>query len=148
MRVRIGYPEPEAEVDILSIHSLPGRLDELEPVATAANVRKLIELAREVHVADAIKEYIVALLGRTRDHEHAYLGASPRAGIMLLRAARVAAASDGRAYVVPDDIKALAEPVLSHRIIPSPEAQLGGVGAESVVEDALAQTPVPKRAQS
>jgi len=147
MRVRIGYPEPEAEIDILSIHGLPGRLDELEPVATAANVRKLIELAREVHVADAIKAYIVDILGQTRDHDHAYLGASPRAGLMLLRAARVAAASDSRAYVVPDDVKDLAEAVLAHRIIPTPEAQLSGVGAESVVTDALSRTPVPKRAR-
>jgi MoxR-like ATPase len=148
MRVRIGYPEPDAEIDVLSIHGLPGRLEELEPVATATNVRKLIELAREVHVADAIKEYIVDLLGRTRDHDHAYLGASPRAGLMLLRAARVAAASDGRHYVVPDDVKELAEPVLAHRIIPTPEAQLAGVGAESVVAEALSKTPVPKRSRA
>ncbi len=147
MRVGIGYPEPEAEVDILSIHGLPGRLEELGPVATAANVRKLIELAHEVHVADAIKSYIVDLLGRTRDHDHAYLGASPRAGLMLLRAARVAAAADARAYVIPDDVKELAEPVLAHRIIPTPEAQLSGSGAGDVVADALHRTPVPKRAR-
>jgi MoxR-like ATPase len=148
MRVRIGYPAPEAEVDVLSIHGLPGRIDELGAVATAASVRKLIDQAHEVHVADAIKEYIVDLLGATRNHDHTYLGASPRAGLMLLRAARVAAAADARAYVVPDDIKELAEPVLSHRIIPTPEAQLAGVAAESVVADALSGTAVPKRAKA
>jgi MoxR-like ATPase len=145
MRVGIGYPEPEAEFDVLSIHGLPGRLEELQPVITAANVKKLIDLARNVHVADPIKSYIVDLLGRTREHDYSYLGASPRAGLMLLRAARVAAAADGSEYVVPDDVKELALPVLSHRIIPTPEGQLGGIEPDSIVADALSHTPVPKR---
>jgi MoxR-like ATPase len=148
MRVRIGYPEPSAEFDVLSIHGLPGRLEELQPVVTAANVRKLIEVGREVHVADAIKSYIVDLLGNTREHEHAYLGASPRAGLMLLRASRVAAAAEGREYVVPDDVKDLAVAVLAHRIIPTPEGQLSGVAPEIVVADALDRTAVPKRARA
>lgn len=145
MRVRIGYPDSDAEIDILSVHGLPGRLEEIEPVVSAANVRKLIELARDVHVSDPIKAYIVNVLGRTRDHEHALIGASPRAGLMLMRAARVVAALDGRDYIVPDDIKELAVPVLAHRIIPTAEAQLSGAEAETIVEDALAATPVPKR---
>jgi MoxR-like ATPase len=145
MRVRIGYPDPEAEMDVLSVHGFPGRLDEIDPVVSAANVRKLIELARNVHVADPIKAYIVDLLGRTRTHERALIGASPRAGLMLMRASRVAAATDGRDYVVPDDIKELAVPVLAHRIIPTAEAQLAGVGSDLVVEEALAATPVPRR---
>jgi MoxR-like ATPase len=145
MRVRVGYPDPEAEMDVLSVHALPGRLDELEPVVSAAAVRKLIELGRDVHVADPIREYIVALLGRTRSHPHAQLGASPRAGLMLLRGARVAAAADGRDYVVPDDVKELGVPVLAHRIIPTPDAQLSGVDVETIVDEVLARTPVPKR---
>lgn len=145
MRVRIGYPDSDAEIDILSVHGLPGRLEEIEPVVSAANVRKLIELARDVHVSDPIKAYIVNVLGRTRDHEHALIGASPRAGLMLMRAARVVAALDGRDYIVPDDIKELAVPVLAHRIIPTAEAQLSGAEAETIVEEALAATPVPKR---
>jgi MoxR-like ATPase len=145
MRVRVGYPDPKAEMDILSVHALPGRLDELEPVVSAAAVRKLIELGRDVHVSDPIREYIVALLGRTRGHPHAQLGASPRAGLMLLRGARVAAAADGREYVVPDDVKELGVSVLAHRIIPTPDAQLSGVDVEDIVEEVLAKTPVPKR---
>jgi MoxR-like ATPase len=145
MRVRIGYPDPEAEIDVLSVHGFPGRLEEVDPVVSAANVRKLIELARNVHVADPIKAYIVDLLGRTRTHERALIGASPRAGLMLMRASRVAAATDGRDYIVPDDIKELAVPVLAHRIIPTAEAQLAGMGADHVVEEALNATPVPRR---
>jgi MoxR-like ATPase len=145
MRVRVGYPDARAEMDILSVHAMPGRLDELEPVVSAAAVRKLIELGRDVHVADPIREYIVALLGRTRSHPHAQLGASPRAGLMLLRAARVAAAADGRDYVVPDDVKDLGVPVLAHRIIPTPDAQLSGVDTEDIVREVVSRTPVPKR---
>jgi MoxR-like ATPase len=145
MRVRVGYPDAQAEMEVLSVHSQPGRLQEVEPVVSAAAVRKLIELGRDVHVADAIKEYIVGLLGRTRSHPLAQLGASPRAGLMLLRGARVSAAADGRDYVVPDDVKELGVPVLAHRIIPTPDAQLSGVDTEDIVDEVLAKTPVPKR---
>jgi MoxR-like ATPase len=148
IRVRIGYPEPKAEIDVLSVHGSPGRLEEVEPVVTAANVRKLIELGHTVHVADAIKAYIVELLGGTREHEHAYLGASPRAGLMLQRAARVVAAADGRDYVVPDDVKELAVSVLAHRIITTPEAQLSGISAEDLVIDVVDNTGVPKRVKA
>jgi MoxR-like ATPase len=148
MRVRIGYPEPAAEIDVLSVHALPGRLEEVEPVISAANVKKLIDLGHTVHVSDNIKEYIVEMLGSTREHEYAYLGASPRAGLMLMRAARVLAAADGREFVEPDDIKELAVPVLAHRIITTPEAQLGGISQEAIVIDGLESTPVPKRARA
>jgi MoxR-like ATPase len=148
MRVRIGYPDQQAEVDVLSVHGLPGRLEELEPVISAANVRKLIELGHTVHVADAVKEYIVGLLNGTREHEQAYLGASPRAGLMLQRAARVLAGADGREYVVPDDVKELSVPVLAHRIITTPEAQLSGISAEAIVQDVVDRTGVPKRVRA
>ena len=147
MRVRIGYPNAEAEVDVLSVHGLPGRLDEVEAVISAANVRKLIDLGHSVHVADAIKSYIVELLAGTREHDHAYLGASPRAGLMLQRAARVLAAAEARDYVVPDDVKDLATAVLAHRIIITPDAQLSGMDAESLVQDVVDNTPVPKKAR-
>jgi MoxR-like ATPase len=147
MRVRIGYPDPQAEVDVLSVHGLPGRLEEVEPVISAANVRKLIDLGHTVHVADAIKAYIVNLLGGTREHDHAYLGASPRAGLMLQRAARVVAAADARDYVVPDDVKELAVSVLSHRVITTPDAQLSGVSSEALVQDVVDNTSVPKKAR-
>ncbi len=148
MRVRIGYPDPAAEVDVLAVHGLPGRLEEVEPVITAANVNKLIALAQSVHVADPIREYIVQLLGGTREHDQAYLGASPRAGLMLQRAARVVAAADGRDYVVPDDVKELAVAVLAHRVITTPEAQLQGINAEMLVQDVVDNTPVPRKARA
>ena len=145
MRVRVGYPDAQAEMDVLAVHALPGRLDELEPVVSAAAVRKLIELGRDVHVADPIREYVVSLLTKTRSHPHAQLGASPRAGLMLVRGARVAAAAEGRDYVVPDDVKELGIPVLAHRIIPTPDALLSGVDVEDIVEEVISRTPVPKR---
>jgi MoxR-like ATPase len=148
MRVRIGYPDPQAEFDVLSVHGQPGRLESVEPVISAANVRKLVDLGHSVHVADSIKEYIVDVLTGTREHDQAYLGASPRAGLMLQRAARVLAGADGRDYVVPDDIKDLAVPVLAHRIITTPDAQLSGVGAEAIVADVVDRTNVPKRVRA
>jgi MoxR-like ATPase len=148
MRVRIGYPDPKAEMDVLSVHGLPGRIDELDPVASAADVRRMIDVAREVHVADALKGYIVDLLNGTREHPKSYLGASPRAGLMLLRAARAVAASEGREYVVPDDVKELAVAVLAHRIIPTSDAQLAGEGTEGIVADVISRTAVPKRARA
>ena len=148
MRVRIGYPAPEAEIDVLSVHGNPGRLEEVEPVISAANVKKLIDLAHTVHVADPIKSYIVDLLNGTREHPQAYLGASPRAGLMLQRAARVVAGADGRDYVVPDDVKELAVAVLSHRVIITPDAQLSGITAETLVADVVDNTSVPKRVRA
>lgn len=145
MRVRIGYPSPEAEAEILSVHGHPGRLDDIEGVANPADVRKLIAIAQTVHVADTVKQYIVAMLNATRDHPATALGCSPRSGLMLLRSARVLAAAEAREYVVPDDVKQLAEPVLAHRIIPTPEAQLAGTTARGIVADAVDNTPVPSR---
>ena len=144
MRLRVGYPDPDSEVDILSVHGMPGRIDEIQPVASAADVRKLIGVARAIHVADSIKTYIVALLNSTRTHPDAALGCSPRAGLMLMRASRALAASEGRDYVIPDDVKLLAVPVLTHRIIPTPEAQLSGTLATEIVNEGLESTPVPR----
>jgi MoxR-like ATPase len=143
MRLEVGYPAPTAEVEILTLHGLPGRLEELKPVVTAAEVRKMIEIARRVHVADSLKSYIVNILNETRSHPRVTLGGSPRAGLMLLRASRAFAAAEAREYVVPDDVKALAGPVLAHRIIPTPEAQMSGVGAADIVTEALERTAVP-----
>ncbi|HVE92397.1 MAG TPA: MoxR family ATPase [Actinomycetota bacterium] len=147
MRVKVGYPTPEAEVEVLSVHGSPGRLDEVEPVAKAGDVVKLIDIATSVHVADSVKAYIVNILNATRNHPDSQLGASPRAGLMLMRASRALAAAEGREYVVPDDVKQLATPVLAHRIILTPEAQLGGGAQEDVIADALSSTAVPTKAR-
>src|SRR4051795_13477130 len=115
MRIHVGYPGAEAEFGILATHGYHSTLDELESIADALTVRQLAAQAREVHVAPALRRYIVSLSEGTRVHPDIYLGASPRASIMLLRAARAMSASEGRDYVVPDDIKNLAIPVMAHR---------------------------------
>jgi len=118
-------------------------VDGLTPVASAADVDAMIGLAREVHVAPVLKGYLVDLSNATRRHPGALLGASPRATLALQRAARAYAASIGREYVVPDDLKRLAAPVLGHRLVLNPEAELGGMGADQLLGDVLASIPVP-----
>ena len=112
-------------------------------VADAADVLRLVEAARGVYVEESLGRYVVALLRQTRNDSRLYLGASPRAGIALLRVAKARALSEGRDYVIPDDVKAVAAPVLAHRLILAPEARSAGLGPEELVADALAHTPVP-----
>ena len=143
MRLSLGYPDLEVEADILSTHGTSSPLEEIEPVADARAVAEMIAQARRVHVAPAVRRYIVELVDATRRHGDLYLGASPRASIMLLRAARALAASRERDYVVPDDVKELAVPVLSHRVIVTADAMMGGRSGPQVVREVLEQTPVP-----
>jgi MoxR-like ATPase len=117
-------------------------------VATAGEVKSLIRLAHSVHVAPTLKKYIVDLTETTRDHPDVYLGASPRASLHLLRASRALAASRGRDYVVPDDIKDLAIPALAHRILLAPDAQMRGSVAEEVLEGLVGRVPIPVREQA
>jgi MoxR-like ATPase len=118
-------------------------LDSLEPVAGADDVVRLVEQAREVYVEESLSRYVVALLRQTRADSRLYLGASPRAGIALLRVAKARALADGRDYLVPDDVKAIATAVLAHRLILGPEARSAGLGGEAIVLEALEKTPVP-----
>jgi MoxR-like ATPase len=148
MRLSMGYPSRSAELEILDRHGGHSPLDELDPVADAGTVTKLIEMAREVHVAPTLRRYIVELTESTRDHPDLYLGASPRASLYLLKAARAAAASRGRDYVVPDDIQDLAVSVLGHRLLLSPEAQMRGAAVEDVLESLLGRVPIPAREQA
>ncbi len=143
MRIDMGYPDRSAEVAMLDAHSATSAVDGLTPVASAADVDAMIGLAREVHVAPVLKGYLVDLSNATRRHPGALLGASPRATLALQRAARAYAASIGREYVVPDDLKRLAAPVLGHRLVLNPEAELGGMGADQLLGDVLASIPVP-----
>jgi MoxR-like ATPase len=108
----------------------------------------LITTARAVHVAPSLKRYIIDLTDATRDRPDVYLGASPRASLYLLKSSRALAASRGRDYVVPDDIKSLAAPVLSHRLLLSPEAQMRGGTVEDVLTSLLEELPVPMREQA
>jgi MoxR-like ATPase len=118
-------------------------LDSLRPVATAADVRSLSAAAADVFVEESLNRYVVTLLRQTRADARVYLGASPRAGIALLRVAKARALADGRGFVAPDDVKAVAEPVLSHRLIVAPEARAAGLTGGQLVRETLEHTPVP-----
>src|SRR6478672_2442422 len=128
-RLSIGYPHPAAEVDMLRAHEAGDRVERMEPVASAADVLAAINIAMRVHASDRLRGYIVALLHRTRDDERTELGASPRAGLMLLRAAKARALLEGRDHALPDDVQALASIVLAHRIVLAPEAAEASGGA-------------------
>ena len=142
-RVSMGYPSPSAEMDMLEEHASHDPLDELTPVADAAQVDKLIELVRTIYVAPAIRKYAVDLATATRTHHDLRLGASPRATLHLLRAAKAAAALDDRDHVLPDDLQRLLPAVFAHRLLLSTDAQVAGRSAERVVSDLLHVVPVP-----
>ncbi len=140
MRVSIGYPDEEDENYILRRFRDD---DPLEPVADPPTVLALIRQVRQVHVADAIQNYIVAVARQTRNHPEIDLGASPRATLALYRTAQARAAIDGRDFVLPDDVKFLASSVLTHRILISPQTRLRGRRPEEVVSDLVNMVPVP-----
>ena len=143
MRVEIGYPPLAEEARMLTEQTSDPPLDSLRPVASAEEVRALISDAAEVFVEESVNRYVVALLRHTRSDGRLYLGASPRAGIALLRVAKARALSEGRSFVSPDDVKACAEPVLAHRLILAPEARASGLAGGDLVREALEHTPVP-----
>ncbi|MGH9206351.1 MAG: AAA family ATPase [Acidimicrobiales bacterium] len=143
MRIEMGYPDREAELDMLDTHGLGNALGELAPVADSDDVIAMIECARRVHVAPSIKGYIVSLAEATRSHPRLHLGMSPRASLALLRAARAWAASKGRDHVVPDDIKVLAHPVLEHRVSLASDPTLNGSSMADALEEVLERVPVP-----
>ncbi|MGH2829150.1 MAG: AAA family ATPase [Actinomycetota bacterium] len=145
MRLEIGYPSAEAELAVLHTHGRHSALDEIGAVADARSILALTEAAGSIHVAETLNEYIVQLVASTRASEELTLGASPRASLSLLRASRAMALSEGRDYVVPDDIKTLAIPVLSHRVIAAPEAEMSGRVTSDVLADLLDEVPVPIR---
>jgi len=143
MRVQLGYPTLVEEARMLDEQTHVPPLESLEPVADGEDVLRLAAQAREIYVEESLGRYVVAVLRATRADERLYLGASPRAGIALLRVAKARALADGREYLVPDDVKAIAVPVLSHRLILGPEARAAGLGGADIVADALEKTPVP-----
>ena len=145
-RVSIGYPSAEAELQMLDIHGGATPLDDLQPVAHAHEIVKLIDAVRTVHVADAVRRYAVELVAATRTHPDLRLGASPRATLHLLRAAKASAALSGREYALPDDVQALAVAVLAHRLLPTAQAQLNRRTAEQVVAGDPAAHPRARRA--
>jgi len=148
MRLSIGYPGTESELDILATHGVASTLEQLEPVADAPAVAELIDLARRVHVSPSLRRYIVDISDATRTHRDLFLGASPRASIMLLRAARALAAAEGRDYVIPDDVKGLAVPVLAHRLIVTADASMTGRTAATVLTELLEEVRVPVKGEA
>ncbi len=142
-RVSMGYPSPAAELAMLDSHGTVSALDEVEPVADATDVAKLIEAVRTVHVAPSLRQYAIDLVAATRTSPDIRLGASPRATLQLLRAARAAAALDFRDYVLPDDLQQLFAPVIGHRLLPTAEAQMARRSIDTVVAEVLRRVQVP-----
>jgi MoxR-like ATPase len=143
MRLSLGYPPLAEEARMLDEQTSAPPLESLPAVARGVDVMRLVEAARSVYVEESLGRYVVALLRHTRGDSRVYLGASPRAGIALLRVAKARALAEGREFVVPDDVKDVAVPVLAHRLILAPEARSAGLGPDELIADALAHTPVP-----
>src|SRR3989449_895021 len=143
MRIAIGYPPLSDEAKMLTAQTADPPLDALEPVASATDAIALADEAKSIFVDESLNRYVVALLRATRGDSRLYLGASPRAGIAILRVAKARALAHGRTYLEPDDVKAVAVPVLSHRLILAPEARSTGLTGEQIVRETLDRTPVP-----
>ena len=143
MRVVIGYPSREKELEMLDTHGVRSTFLDLDPIASLDDVQEMVDIARGVTVSTSVKNYIVDLVEGTRLHPDVLLGASPRSALFLQRISRSRAAAGGRDYVMPDDVKALAGPVLEHRLALRPEAQMRGETIDSVIEDVLARIRVP-----
>ena len=143
MRLDIGYPPPDQEARMLSEQTSDPPLDELEPVTNATGITDVIDEATRIFVEPSLNRYVVDLVGQTRSDQRLYLGASPRAGISLLRVSKARALADGRDYVLPDDVQAVATAVLAHRLILGPEARANGTPPQQLVREAVERTPVP-----
>jgi MoxR-like ATPase len=143
LRVRLGYPNPTDEIEILNRQQLRHPIEALKSVIKVEELIEAMKEIKKVYVSDAINRYVVELTNRTRQNEEVYLGASPRGSLALFRTGQAAAALAGRDYVLPDDIKRLAVPVLAHRVIVGPAARLRELSAEQIVQEILDNTPVP-----
>ncbi len=143
-RVSMGYPVEAAEIAMLNTHTRANPLDDLEPVADAVEIRKLVDIVSRVHVAEPVQRYAVAIAVATRKSPELMLGASPRATLHLVRAAKAAAALAGRDYVIPDDVQALTNQVLTHRLLPTVEASMSGRTTEGALRNIVAGVAMPE----
>jgi MoxR-like ATPase len=143
-RVSVGYPVEAAEIAMLNSHTGANPLDDLEPVADAVEIRKLIAIVNDVYVSEAVQRYSVALTSTTRRSHELTLGASPRSTLHLVRAAKARAAIKGRDYVLPDDVRTLAQSVLAHRLLPSVEAAMSGRSTTAILDAVIQAVPVPE----
>ena len=144
-RISIGYPDAVAEAAMLETYGSSSPLDDLKPAAHAVDVRGLIAAVRQVHVAPQVRQYIIDIITATRTASALRLGASPRAALHLLRASRAFAALEDRNFVIPDDVQALAGPVLAHRLLPTAEAVVGRERPEQVLARIIERVPLPGR---
>ncbi|GAA2843372.1 MoxR family ATPase [Kribbella solani] len=143
LRIEIGYPDHDAEVEVVALDGAGPTPDDLEPVIDPETLSGVVAAVRSVYVDEAVMAYAVRLAAATRLHSAVRYGASPRGSIALVRAARAIAATDGRSFVTPDDVKSIARPVLAHRLVLTADASLARRTAESVVDDVLEDTPAP-----
>ncbi|MBO0842604.1 MAG: MoxR family ATPase [Nocardioides sp.] len=143
-RVSVGYPPVSAEIAMLANHSATNPLDDLEPVTDGGEIHKLVAVVNQVYVAAAVRHYTVAIAAATRASSELSLGASPRASLHLLRAAKASAALHGRDFVLPDDVRALAPTVLTHRLLPSSSAAMSSRSVADILDGLLAAVPVPQ----
>jgi len=143
VRLTLGYPEINDEINILERQQFQHPVNDLQQVAPADELMKAQEAIKSIYVAPGIKRYIVELTHQTRQHVEVYLGASPRGSLALFRTGQARAAIQGRDYVLPDDIKALVKPALSHRVILGPAARLRDLGADQILDEILGKVPVP-----
>jgi MoxR-like ATPase len=144
MKVSMGYPSREAELQILTTHATDSVIDTLQPVVSRAEIQGLIAAAQTVHVAPPVQHYLVELADASRRHRDLALGMSTRATLSLQRVTRALAAAQGREFVTPDDVKVLAHPVLDHRLVVNADASLRGVTTRDATEDILSSVPVPR----
>ncbi len=143
LRIQLGYPTPAEEITVLSSQQYEHPLQNIYQVVSVQELLAAQQAIREVYVADEIKRYIIDLVTATRQHPDVYLGSSPRGSLALFRTAQARAAMAGRDYVIPDDVKALAEVTLAHRVIVGPAARIKDISSRTIVQDILAATPVP-----
>lgn len=143
LRVQLGYPSPSDEIEVMERQQFEHPINTLEQTISEEDVLQAQEEVKKVHVAPQLKTYMVEITRRTRDYQDVYLGASPRGSLTLFRTSQARAAIYGREYVLPDDVKALAEGALCHRIILGPAARLRDVDEAEIVNDILSNVPVP-----
>jgi MoxR-like ATPase len=143
-RISLGYPDPAAELAMIDEHATTDPFTTLEPVSTATEVRALCQAVRLVHISTGLRRYVVEVVSATRRLPQLRLGASPRATLQLIRASRATAALAGRDFVVPDDVQTVAQPVLSHRLVLTAQAQIDRMSPGDLVRDVLARVPVPQ----
>ncbi len=143
LRIQLGYPEPKHEMEVLGRQQFRHPLEDLQQETSAEELDEAQEAVKSIYTADSVKNYIVTIVNQTRRHPEVYLGASPRGSLALYRSCQARASMDDREFVLPDDVKALTVPALSHRVILSPAARLRDVTAEDILTEILGSVPVP-----